>query len=370
MKIICTTIFTYLTALFFVSTFALAQDSTRAEWLKSTLKNPIKEIGTVKWRRDFEAAKKISEESGKPVFLLFQEIPGCQGCQDYGQEVLSHPLLVEAIEDLFVPVLVYNNKPGQDEKLLKHFDEPSWNYPVARYLDSDEKDLIVRKDKIWTVGATVDRMIAALEKAEREVPTYLQTISASHQPKLEKATFAMHCYWEGEAALGGLDGVISTKSAWLDGKEVVELQFDPQKIEYTHLLEKARSMKCASNVYTHSDQQLKEAKEQVGDLAGNAKDYNNYRVAKESDQKYYLRNSWLRVLPITKTQAVKLNAAIINKESYQHILSPRQVKLASKIKELYESNKDVFGKFHYPENENDLASYQSKLLAQLDQLSK
>lgn len=30
------------------------------------------EIGTVKWNRDLDAALK----SGKPVFLLFQEVPG------------------------------------------------------------------------------------------------------------------------------------------------------------------------------------------------------------------------------------------------------------------------------------------------------
>ena len=34
------------------------------------------EIGTVKWNRDHDAALKLSAKSGKPVFLLFQEVPG------------------------------------------------------------------------------------------------------------------------------------------------------------------------------------------------------------------------------------------------------------------------------------------------------
>jgi len=38
-------------------------------------KNPS-EIGTVKWSRDLDAALKKSKESGKPIFLLFQEVPG------------------------------------------------------------------------------------------------------------------------------------------------------------------------------------------------------------------------------------------------------------------------------------------------------
>lgn len=34
------------------------------------------EIGTVKWHRDFNAAKTLSQKSGKPLLLLFQEVPG------------------------------------------------------------------------------------------------------------------------------------------------------------------------------------------------------------------------------------------------------------------------------------------------------
>ena len=37
--------------------------------------NPI-EVGSVNWGRDFDAALSMSAESGKPVFVLFQEVPG------------------------------------------------------------------------------------------------------------------------------------------------------------------------------------------------------------------------------------------------------------------------------------------------------
>jgi hypothetical protein len=36
----------------------------------------IPEIGIVSWSSDLESAKKESAKSGRPVFLLFQEIPG------------------------------------------------------------------------------------------------------------------------------------------------------------------------------------------------------------------------------------------------------------------------------------------------------
>ena len=34
------------------------------------------ETGLVTWQRDFEAAQKISATSKRPLFVLFQEIPG------------------------------------------------------------------------------------------------------------------------------------------------------------------------------------------------------------------------------------------------------------------------------------------------------
>ena len=34
------------------------------------------ELGTVKWGRDMDAAIEASKDSGKPVFALFQEVPG------------------------------------------------------------------------------------------------------------------------------------------------------------------------------------------------------------------------------------------------------------------------------------------------------
>lgn len=34
------------------------------------------EWGTVAWLRDFGAAEAAARESGKPIFLLFQEVPG------------------------------------------------------------------------------------------------------------------------------------------------------------------------------------------------------------------------------------------------------------------------------------------------------
>ena len=97
--------------------------------------NPI-EIGAVQWGRDLSKALRMSAETGRPVFVLFQEVPGCSGCQDFGRTVLTNPLVVEAVEDEFLPILVFNNRGGEDRRLLDRFGEPAWNFQVVRFLDA------------------------------------------------------------------------------------------------------------------------------------------------------------------------------------------------------------------------------------------
>ncbi len=38
--------------------------------------DPPVELGAVDWGRDLEAARKTSAETGKPILVLFQEVPG------------------------------------------------------------------------------------------------------------------------------------------------------------------------------------------------------------------------------------------------------------------------------------------------------
>ena len=138
--------------------------------------NPI-EVGSVNWGRDLDQALNLSTKTGRPVLVLFQEVPGCQGCQDFGSTVLTNPRLVEAIENEFYPVLVYNNRGGEDRRLLERFNEPSWNYQVVRFLDSKGQDIIPRKDHVWTVRGLATRMIETLRTIDRPVPDDLRALA-------------------------------------------------------------------------------------------------------------------------------------------------------------------------------------------------
>jgi hypothetical protein len=143
----------------------------------SAQEGPHQEIGKVAWGRDLKSALAASRRSGKPVFALFQEVPGCMGCKQFGRNVLSHPLIVQGIETEFTPLLIHNNSPGADAEVLQRYGEPAWSYQVVRFLDADGRDIIPRKDHVWEASPLAERMMAALEKASRPVPEYLKTVA-------------------------------------------------------------------------------------------------------------------------------------------------------------------------------------------------
>ena len=283
-----------------------------------------KELGRIEWMRDYEAAQARSTAEGKPIFLLFQEVPGCQTCVNFGEEVLSNALLIEAIEDEFIPLAILNNKGGDDRRVLQQFEEPAWNNPVVRFVNATGQDVIPRRDRVWRAGEIADRMVQTLAKADRPVPTYLSALRDELSPqKIETATLSMGCYWAGEACLGELPGLLSSRTGDLGGREVVELRYDSTRLSYREVLGHARSRDCADGVFAHSDAQLSVATELFGPGARRASGLT--RDASSRNQKFHLKRSkGLANLELTPAQATKLNHSTWRQNDPTPHLSPRQ----------------------------------------------
>lgn len=302
--------------------------------------NNPKELGWVRWHRNYDEAAALSVRTGKPLFLLFQEVPGCATCVGFGETVLAHPLLVEAIETDFVPVAIHNNKPGHDRAIVERFAEPTWNNPVVRFIDAKGEDLIARADGVWSTHGIATRMVKALVAADRDVPDYLSWVVHETTPTPERATFAMHCYWSGEACLGDIPGVVATSAGWLGGREVVEVEFDPGELTQAQLREEGRARGCGDFV----------AKAGVA------------RPASDSDRKYHLGRSRWRYLPLTPWQASRVNAALGRGQDPMRWVSPRQRSLYQRITE---ASSEALGGLERPEALRELAAYQRELMARL-----
>ena len=271
---------------------------------------------------------------------------------------MSHPVLVDVIENRFVPGLIYNNKK-EDAAKLGQFKEPSWNNPVVRFLNHDLKDVIARKDGIWTTSGVAARMTEALNAAKRKVPICLELVRLEHSKQTEYATFAMHCYWEGEIQLGQLAGVKQTQSAWYNKKEIVNVSFDPALTSYEEIVKRALKVRCASSIFTRSEKQNEIAKRIAGDRVESidAKEFG--KPAKKSDQKYYLKALPLQYVPMTETQKVRINSALGRRANPLIYLNEEQKRMAiwieknivdkSLTKELTKAHasKDLGGYFNF-----------------------
>jgi len=143
--------------------------------------------------------------------------------------------MVEAIESLFVPLAIFNNKEGKDKKILDQYGEPSWNNPVVRIVDEQGKDVVKRIGNDYSALTLCKRMIAALLKNKKEVPEYLTLLKQDFDRLLSShindTTSKMFSFSSGEKALGALDGVLSTQAGFSNHSEVVKVQYDSRLIQ-------------------------------------------------------------------------------------------------------------------------------------------
>lgn len=292
---------------------------------------PPRELGRINFRRGYDAALEEAKKVDRPLLVLFQEIPGCSTCTNYGDRVLSHPLVVEAAESLFVPVVVVNNAAGDDARVLKLFEEPANNNPVVRVVSPTGEALAPRVADNYAIPGLTGAMITALKTMTRPVPEYLQLLHEEADARVrgvERATFAMHCFWEGEAKLGGIRGVISTTPATFPTLELVEIEFDPTVIDYGKLLRMAKNMNCADRALTRSDAQQVIASKILSTAAQRTIQGSN----PDKEPKYRLRGTPYQHIPMSPLQSTRVNNAVSEKREPAKFLSPRQLALLELVK--------------------------------------
>lgn len=322
-----------------VLTLSLSVAAVAADWKREDAACSVSsvqvELGKVPWLRDYDAAVAQAKESKKPLLALFQEVPGCATCQNFGKGPLSHPLVVDAAR-LFVPLCVYNSvkdKDSPDAKLLKKFGERAWNNPVVRFFDSDGKDIAPQLDRNWALEPLLRAMLAALAASKSELPPWLELVRREYaRGGSETGVFAMACYWSGDRAFGEVEGVVGTRVGMCQGREVVEVDFDPTVISYAALVEKAKTLKCADTAIVRSPAQAEAA---AAAFPGKATVRSDKPVDAKAQQKHYLfQQPAYYYLPLTELQATRANARFAAGRSADDLLSPGQLELKAKLESL------------------------------------
>ena len=267
------------------------------------------ELGLVHWERDYDTALARAQTEGKPVFVLFQEVPGCGNCTRYGEELLSHPLIVESIETDFVPLAIFNNRGGADAEVLERYGEPAWNNPVVRIVDADGRDLVGRLASFGSPAQLTGGMVAALAgfakahpESDAAAPAYLQLVAEEYvgrESATAVATFETACFWSGEGHLGAQPGIIRTTAGWQDGREVVRVAYSR-----AHTSAEALANAAAAKGYR-------------------PRPNGDFRV--DAQPKYYLTTSPYAGVWMTELQASRVNALLGQGKRPDALLSPRQL---------------------------------------------
>lgn len=267
--------------------------------------NEAEELGMVNWLRDYDKAITKAGEENKQVLILFQEVPGCSTCRNYGRNVLSNPLMVEAIEEYFVPLAIFNNKGGKDAEILKKYREPSWNNPVVRIVNTKGENVVDRLASNYSALGLYESMTLALKNSTTKTGKYFELLGEELRAKgkghIKETYFKMYCFWSGEGHLGKKEGVISTEPGFMNGSEVVKVKYDESILSKEELDAHASKASCSKI-----------------DKAG------EYRIDK--DPQYYLKKSPFRYLPLSSIQRTKINSALANGSDPKQYLSPKQLK--------------------------------------------
>jgi hypothetical protein len=267
--------------------------------------NQDEELGKVSWYRDYKTAIKLSEKENKPILILFQEVPGCSTCRNYGHNVLSHPLMTEAIENEFIPLAIFNNKKGKDLEIVKKYNEPTWNNPVVRIVNAKGENIVNRLASDYSSIGLYNSMINALDSVGTSIPEYFKILgmelpTSGRAHNLEESYFKMYCFWTGEKELGAQDGVLATKAGFMENAEVVRVVYDADKISSKELEGFAKKHKMTS--------------------VNHKKDF----VWAQNDEDYFIQHSDFKYLPLSEVQKTKINSALGNKKSAIQFLSPKQ----------------------------------------------
>lgn len=354
--------------------------------------SPAAELGKINWHRDFEKAAAESGKTGKPLMVVFGELPGCGGCKNYGLVIFSNPLFVEVAETLFVPLFIRNNDPvgaSADTKLLMRFKEQANTYPIIRFMNAEGED-VTPATRNWRFdqggwGELLGNTVKALEVSGKEVPKYLEVFTAEYGAwKTAKVCFAMGCYWSGEAKLGALPGVVRTRIGYHklapSANEIVEVIYDTERADYNAIVKAAKTEKCAQWVILpEDDPNLGAAREVFGEsgVKVSAEDC----IFKDGDPNYQMRlyrQPGFYFNCITPLQATRMHGDNENAASY---LSPQQKVIHGRINALFrqldeQGQKDLFARMKEELNpsqyrnlyKGSLNEYHEKLLAFLDKL--
>ena len=224
--------------------------------------------------------------------------------------------MVEFIENEFVPLAIFNNRPGKDKDVLDLYNERSWNNPVAHFVDDKGKDIIPKLANNYQPLSMYNKMVEVLNKLGRPTPKYAILLGEDlkmEYGELKSMIYETPCFWSGETSMALNPAVKYTEAGWIKHAEVVKVFFDDSQTSLIEL-----------NSYATNE----------GFFL--IDDHREYKI--DEKPQYYLSKSPFKHLALSKAQRSIINCAIPYKRQPEQYLSPKQFAVYQDVLKASDSN--------------------------------
>ena len=314
-------------------------------------KNKNEALGRLNFKyvaSSFRSALDESRDTDKPVILFFQAMHGAPDAVAMGKSVLSHPLLIEAAESLFITVVVdIEGTTPDDAQLLARYHENCHHGTVVRILNCKGHDLAVKLEGgRCSVGNIARAMRGVLDRKALTVPIYLKLLETEYfdpvvaPSKVLPAApsvifFKTKQSTEAEIDFAEVDGVVTVQCGKIYRSTAVKVIHNPDVIDCKAVLSHAMSVMTVESVcWTNERQMLMLQSElELLDTTLLLQEFRSGSFSGGKDPKHYLRTTLLRYVPLTSLQALQANLAISKNELelVDNLLSPRQLAILEAV---------------------------------------
>ncbi len=134
-----------------------------------------------------------------------------------------------------------------------------------------------------------------------------QMQEAAYSEAFKTATFSMYCYWTGEATLGRVPGILSSRIGHMSGAgEIVQVDYDPGQVNLAELVSALKRQGSFYAFIARDENEASEAKRVLSVREIKISQANPHFI----DSKHSLRVRYPELLKfdLTEEQAIKLNS--------------------------------------------------------------
>jgi len=278
-------------------------------------------------------ALKESERLRKPI-LCFDIDLSTNDDSLMPQNVFTHPLLIEAIESLFISL-------QQGLEIGSYIDKPYADRKTrVRMLNESGAEIVAGiKGKQINLASMTSMIVAGLKALRKEVPKYLSLLETEENGKIRhlpdgtmqridrKVVFGMSDSKIGEIEFADLEGVLATKAGYVSQQRAVRVTYDSKTLSFCNLVRFSLQRQVSDIIYYQSNEERIAARIEVERVkGGNELIQHLGTIQVDVNPKHSLGQTMLRYVPLTELQALRANnlasRGVFNEAT--HLLSPRQ----------------------------------------------